>query len=774
MPQVPVFLQLYDAAGVVHHLQIRRAEDASPHVVAYLPDSWDDQAKPSAFKDPKHSTVMIRTFANYLSITVLRGNLGTVSVLSSEGELFNLPISALPERDSFILQHGAQFVAPCGRLVVQFCNDDIVHSSTRPPPLPEPPHEQLQPTEAKEVNKPISEQEDGNRDSGYIEESRTAVQSTGNAVDDAYTPLISAFSDETLGRSKCNSNMTEDDDPMPPTISDSPPTNVFQRPAGAESQNIPLPNQFSRLTEIADSHSPDIVDEPSGSTALHNPQPREQSKIMTDRSHELPLISTIELQPEATEEPEKDVDSHRKLNVTPPLAQSQPKNDRPDTHFNGKVPQVASFAESDAHALQAEGKVTVPEPSPKDASMDQASEDAQAVLHIPIRPPMNSAPNQVSQAVSHSLQPEQSVQHSSSNTDICRFASVDRFSSTLSNQSKQPRSLSLAPSGAGISSITTQSSSSRKRLSTDPSIPRADKRPKLSREKATKLKESQPLARTQPTHHRQPESRTSIHENSNDSINIEVDTDTIVVNSKPKRRATRQQSRSRSSTASTQLPAQPKIVLSSFNSKAKNEALKTIKRLRGQIIEDMSKADVLCVPDGQIKKTTKFVLAILLGKAIVSDKWVGAAHDQTSFPDPAAYLPKDKARERDWGFDLAEVTQRSRNSESQSSKLLSGYSVYITPDLGASLGTPKSDFRTIATTMGASKVGMGIPATRTSAESVLVLAVPDDPHAAEIGRLGHPIYYKDVLVMAALRGRLELDSDEFKLDVPIKEEAVSP
>ncbi len=53
---------------------------------------------------------------------------------------------------------------------------------------------------------------------------------------------------------------------------------------------------------------------------------------------------------------------------------------------------------------------------------------------------------------------------------------------------------------------------------------------------------------------------------------------------------------------------------------------------------------------------------------------------------------------------------------------------------------------------------------------MLILGVPGDPEGGRVSRLGQKLYHRDLLSMAVLRGKLELDSQQFVLEIPVKDE----
>lgn len=263
------------------------------------------------------------------------------------------------------------------------------------------------------------------------------------------------------------------------------------------------------------------------------------------------------------------------------------------------------------------------------------------------------------------------------------------------------------------------------------------------------------------------------------------ESNTIVVNPTPKRTPTTNTSpsnvkksrlktpsklskRPRSQRASSKVPPEPKLILSNFDPRKKANAERVVNRLGGEIVDDVFKADILCVPDSQIKKSTKFVLAIILGKHIVSERYIEAAQTSKLFPDPTLYLPKDKRKEREWKFSIAGAVALSKEA-----KLLDEFHVFMTHQVQKELGGLLGEFETVIRTMGASQVSKRLPSKMSPPSRTIVIASSQDPEATKAGAMGHGIYSKDLIIMAALRGELELGSDEFMLEIPVKPEPES-
>jgi len=137
-----------------------------------------------------------------------------------------------------------------------------------------------------------------------------------------------------------------------------------------------------------------------------------------------------------------------------------------------------------------------------------------------------------------------------------------------------------------------------------------------------------------------------------------VESDTIVVNMSQNTRSSKR--RRVQDDAPSTLPLNPKVVFSLCSIHKKTNTMESFYKLGGEVVDNVAEADILCVPNisakTELKKTPKLLLAVILGKAIVTERWIVDCHrtgQQTrKFPDPASYIPLDTERERSWKFNL--------------------------------------------------------------------------------------------------------------------------
>lgn len=215
-------------------------------------------------------------------------------------------------------------------------------------------------------------------------------------------------------------------------------------------------------------------------------------------------------------------------------------------------------------------------------------------------------------------------------------------------------------------------------------------------------------------------------------------------------------------------PALKVLVSGSTTVDGKKNAMASFRSFGGSVTKSIKNADVLCVSSGALKKTTKLVMAIALGKYVVDERWLDESHRKRTLLDPVTFIPKDSEHECEWGFDLKAAIVRGRSGLGS---LLGATSFYFTRQLKSDLGANFKDFCKIAEVLGAEDMGINLPRNGSTGGTVLVIGVDNDPQAPILRGLGARLHEKDLLVMGVLRGRIDLESNDFVIEAPIKSEA---
>ena len=137
---------------------------------------------------------------------------------------------------------------------------------------------------------------------------------------------------------------------------------------------------------------------------------------------------------------------------------------------------------------------------------------------------------------------------------------------------------------------------------------------------------------------------------------------------------------------------------------------------------------------GALKKTTKFVSAVALGKDVVDERWLVESHRKSAPLDLQAFVPKDAEHEREWGFDLKAAIERGREGLRI---LLDATQVYFTRQLEIDLDGNFKDFCKIAKMLGrADSMGVTLPTETNTEETIVVIGVDNDPQAPNVRVLG--------------------------------------
>ena len=175
-------------------------------------------------------------------------------------------------------------------------------------------------------------------------------------------------------------------------------------------------------------------------------------------------------------------------------------------------------------------------------------------------------------------------------------------------------------------------------------------------------------------------------------------------------------------------------------------------------VKSVHDCTVLCVGK-ELKKTSKVILAVLLGKDIVTDSWVTDSvkgHDLLSI---VPYLARHPKTEADWGISLEQAIYRGKKGL----KVLQDYIIHFTPSAKKELGKNGFDeVKEIVKCAGAKNVSSSLPKkSPEEAPSTIVVATPDGKEVADLHKLGWKAYVKDIISLSVLRGKLDLESEEF-------------
>lgn len=203
-----------------------------------------------------------------------------------------------------------------------------------------------------------------------------------------------------------------------------------------------------------------------------------------------------------------------------------------------------------------------------------------------------------------------------------------------------------------------------------------------------------------------------------------------------------------------------RIIFSSASTVGDSRVFKKFLTEQGvKIVQELKDATLLCVGNAGLKKTTKLILAVLMGIVIVRDSWVTESARLKQLQDLGAYTAKDPQREQEWGITIGEAIERGRRGIT----VFEEWTIVITPSAKKDLGKDNfTDFKTIATCAGAKSITTKIPKQSDNPIAyTLIIATLADLTLPTLAN--QRCYSKDILSLSILRGKLDAESDEFLL-----------
>lgn len=178
-----------------------------------------------------------------------------------------------------------------------------------------------------------------------------------------------------------------------------------------------------------------------------------------------------------------------------------------------------------------------------------------------------------------------------------------------------------------------------------------------------------------------------------------------------------------------------------------------------RIVNTVQECTVLCVgKKAELKKTSKFIIAVLLGKQIITDAWVTESTSAGRILDVASYHARDPEREKEWGINLDEAIDRGRRGF----KPLHGWTVAFTPTAKKDAGKVGfAELKEVSTYAGAKSCSAVLPKKNAiEIPWTLLISCPEDPALATLPD-GWRCFTKDIISLSALRGKLDAEGLEF-------------
>ncbi|MCJ1366730.1 hypothetical protein MMC16_005860 [Acarospora aff. strigata] len=202
----------------------------------------------------------------------------------------------------------------------------------------------------------------------------------------------------------------------------------------------------------------------------------------------------------------------------------------------------------------------------------------------------------------------------------------------------------------------------------------------------------------------------------------------------------------------------PCILFSNSKVDEKPQLIKFLNHRGGRKVTAVDDCTMLCVGPGELKKTSKLLLAVASGKDIVRDKWLVDSAKQGRLLDPTPYWAEDPGREDEWGTKLEAAVARGKACV----KPFTGRTVHFTPTLKRELGSGFTELKEVALLAGAAAVYAKLPPKGADPDAdTLVLASQHGNDASIVRQSGWNCYNKDIISLGVLHGRLDTISGKF-------------
>ena len=182
---------------------------------------------------------------------------------------------------------------------------------------------------------------------------------------------------------------------------------------------------------------------------------------------------------------------------------------------------------------------------------------------------------------------------------------------------------------------------------------------------------------------------------------------------------------------------------------------------------DVTSCTALCVSNTlELKKTGKLIMAVLQGKSVITDDWVVRSSSAGKLLDIEDFKANDRTREAEWGIVLDDAIRQSRYD---TPKPFKGWTLAFTPAAKKDAGTSAfHELKEIALYAGATCCSTVLPKKpQEESQPTLIIACPNDPASASLkGRWR--CFSRDIIGLSSLRGKLDVDSDEFLVESDTK------
>ncbi|KAI4615754.1 hypothetical protein J4E80_006171 [Alternaria sp. BMP 0032] len=162
------------------------------------------------------------------------------------------------------------------------------------------------------------------------------------------------------------------------------------------------------------------------------------------------------------------------------------------------------------------------------------------------------------------------------------------------------------------------------------------------------------------------------------------------------------------------------------------------------------------VRDGDLQKTTKVLYAIARGIPIVTDQWLLESASAKRLLAVSAFKPSIPKQEEEWRIKLDDILEKPQTP-------FADFAVHFTKSLKTRYAS-FSDIEAVCKAAGAKSVTTGATKFKKTGNTIALAADEDDVEAKKLIKEGITCYTKDFFTYSILRGVVDHESDEFKIE----------
>ena len=199
----------------------------------------------------------------------------------------------------------------------------------------------------------------------------------------------------------------------------------------------------------------------------------------------------------------------------------------------------------------------------------------------------------------------------------------------------------------------------------------------------------------------------------------------------------------------------PRVTFTLTNIVDDTKAISFLRKQRGSVNGTVARANIVCIGEGQLRKTSKLLLGIVQGRALVTDRWLKDSVQAGFLIDLERFFPCEPAREQEWNFSLRDAVETGPSLKT----LLRGKTITLTASFRETLGDMLREYKALVKALGAKNIMDSLPPRSARRQSYMIIGTENDREDVTFARSNRPIWSRDTLPMSVLRGELQTGNE---------------